>query len=127
MYNQKPTWASYQNYSEAELPGDDKAESSNADSYAQSFSFTDLTDTAPVEINEEFADLVQTLGEESFPDKEGVRYVAEHVVEADGIRYAEIVPDADTGYSKYVFVINDGNRIVACYCFEDGAYSLLFT
>jgi len=111
----------------SKLFGGQTSDGSEPESFEQNFSFNDLADTTEIEISEEITKLIQSLGEEAFPDDEGVHYVTEQVQEAGGKWYVEVAPDGETGYSKYVFVTDTKNNIEACYCYDGGGYSLLFT
>ena len=92
----------------------------------ETFSFTGLDNARPVEITSTLQESVQSTGEDSFPDDEGVKYTISRAVEANRVLYVEIIPDSDIGYEKFVFELNADGAVNKCYAFEDGEYGLLF-
>jgi hypothetical protein len=96
------------------------------DNIGRTFDFDALTNSQELAIDDSYKTIFQKMGEKSFPDDVGINYNVTKIVKLDNYLYAEFIPDRDTGYPKYVFMVKD-NKQVACYCWEDEAYSLLFT
>ena len=90
------------------------------------FSFDTLSNATPLRITRELEKQVQSIGEESFPDDEGVSFSITRAMQADNRNYIEVTPDQDTGYEKYVFELDADFNISRCYSLEDGEYELLF-
>ena len=109
------------------VPDSVEVASSAAGSFPQTFSFDVLRDVMPVIVDDELQALVQQMCEEAFPDEEGIQFVVKKAVTDPARSYAEVVPNGDTGYEKYVIVYSFEAKVLACYAFEDGAYGLLFT
>lgn len=90
------------------------------------FFFDKIEGARPLEITEKLQSLVQSAGEKSFPDDEGVIFTISKAVIANDIRYIEVIPNKDTGYEKYIFELSSKNSVMKCYSFERDKYSLLF-
>lgn len=91
-----------------------------------SFSFEALSNAKPLEVTSELQQQVQSIGESSFPDDEGVSYTITRAMQTDNRRYLEVTPSQDTGYAKYVFELDNDMNIGRCYALEDDQYALLF-
>jgi len=70
------------------------------------FSFDKIEGAKSLEITEELQSIVQSAGEENFPDDEGVTFPIAQAVIAHDIRYVEVIPSRDTGYEKYIFELS---------------------
>lgn len=89
------------------------------------FSFDKIEGAKSLEITEELQSIVQSAGEENFPDDAGVTFPITQAVIAHDIRYVEVIPSRDTGYDKYIFELSSKNSVKKCYSFEGGKYTLL--
>jgi len=91
------------------------------------FSYDQLDNATPITVSDELKAIIQSEGEESFPDDEGVTFIITNAIAADQGRFFEVTPDMDTGYEKYIFQLNEDNCVTHGYALEDDVFSLLFT
>ncbi|NIS75230.1 MAG: hypothetical protein GTO08_08110 [Deltaproteobacteria bacterium] len=90
------------------------------------------TNWGPKEVEKYVTEHIVEIAEGIFVENLGLSWTIHGFELRDDLTYVEIEPQPDeVGYSRFKFVIYSPGpeiaHVIACYCLENGAYSLLFT
>ncbi len=95
----------------------------------ENFSFEELEKVGnpqPLEITDTLQTQVQSAGEDSFPDDEGVTYKIIRAVISNNIRFVEITANMELDESRFVFELNTDHSVKRCWDFNGNDYSPFF-